>query len=171
LEDLWTVANGGKPSPAPTPSPAPSSGPSYYTGIEQQLAVVCADSPNPRDLAAYAAAASADTFGPTAAWNSFGCADWSAAAAQDRYSGPWNRPTASTILVIGNTGDPWTAYQDSVAMSHELANARLLTVDGYGHTMTANPSTCAMNDMVNYTITGALPAPGTVCQQGTNPFP
>jgi hypothetical protein len=56
-------------------------------------------------------------------------------------------------------------------MSHELARARLLTVDGYGHTTGSNPSTCAMNDVVNYTITGALPAPGTVCQQNVTPFP
>jgi hypothetical protein len=26
-------------------------------------------------------------------------------------AGPWNRPTAGTILVIGNTGDPVTPYQ------------------------------------------------------------
>jgi pimeloyl-ACP methyl ester carboxylesterase len=177
LQQLWTAAVGGKPSPSPTPtqpptpSPSPSSSPSYYWGIEQPLAVVCADSPNPRDLAAYAAAGTASTFAPTAAWNSFGCADWPAAAAQDRYTGPWNRPTASTILVVGNTGDPWTAYRDSVAMSRDLARARLLTVDGYGHTTGENPSACAINDMVNYTVTGALPAPGTVCQQNTNPFP
>jgi hypothetical protein len=56
-------------------------------------------------------------------------------------------------------------------MSHELAHARLLTVDGYGHTTGENPSTCAINDMVTYTITGALPAPGTVCQQNATPFP
>ncbi|HEY3958027.1 MAG TPA: alpha/beta fold hydrolase, partial [Streptosporangiaceae bacterium] len=138
LQQVWTAATGGTPeaaaAPSPTPSPAPSPGPGYYTGQEQQLAIVCADSPNPRDLTAYAAAAAAGTFGPTAAWNSFGCADWPAAAAHDRYTGPWNRPTASTILVVGNTGDPWTAYQDSVAMSRDLARARLLTVDGYGHT-------------------------------------
>ena len=96
---------------------------------------------------------------------------WPAAAAQDRYAGPWNRPTASTILVVGNTGDPWTGYQDSVAMSSELARARLLTVDGYGHTTGENRSTCAIGDMVSYTLTGALPAPGTVCQQNINPFP
>lgn len=172
LQQVWTAATGGKPSPAPAPSPAPSpSSPSYYWGIEQPLAIVCADSPNPRDLAGYIAAAAAGTFGPVAAWNSIGCVDWPAAAAQDRYTGPWNRPTASTILVVGNTGDPWTAYQDSVAMSRELARARLLTVDGYGHTTGENPSTCAINDMVSYTITGALPAPGTVCQQNATPFP
>jgi pimeloyl-ACP methyl ester carboxylesterase len=175
LEQLWTAATTGatpSPSAAPSPSTGPSaSGPSYYTGPEQQLANQCADSPNPRDLAAYAAASAVNTFAPVAAWDLYGCADWPAAAAQDRYAGPWNRPTASTILVVGNTGDPWTAYQDSVAMSRDLARARLLTVDGYGHTTGSNPSTCAFGDMINYTLTGALPPPGTICQQNINPFP
>ncbi len=80
-----------------------------------------------------------------------------AVAAQDRYAGPWNRPTASTMLVLGNTGDPVLPYQDSVAMSRDLAHARLLTVDGYGHTEAANPSTCATNDEIRYLLTGALP--------------
>jgi len=174
LQQLWTAATGGKPSPSPTPSPSltlPLSGPSYYTGLEQQLAIQCADAPNPRNVAAYPAAAATGTFAPAWAWNNYGCADWPAAAAQDRYTGPWNRPTASTILVVGNTGDPDTAYQDSVAMSRDLARARLLTVDGYGHTTGENPSTCAIDDMITYTLTGALPAPGTVCQQNINPFP
>jgi TAP-like protein len=108
---------------------------------------------------------------PTTVYNTLGCADWPAAAAQDRYTGPWNRPTASTILLIGNTGDPITAYQDSVAMSHLLARARLLTVDGYGHTTVNNPSACPIAAAVNYTVNGVLPAPGTVCQQNINPFP
>ncbi len=174
LQQLWIVATGGKLSPSPTPSPAPApptSGPSYYFGVEQQLAIMCADSPNPRDPAAYAAAAAAGTFAPGYAWTTLGCADWPAAAAQDRYTGPWNRPTATTILLLANTGDPVTAYQDSVAMSRDLARARLLTVDGYGHTTGNNPSTCAINDAVTYTLTGALPAPGTVCQQNGTPFP
>jgi len=173
LQQLWTVAHGGKPSSSPAPGPGPGgqSGPTYYSGEEQHLAIMCADSPNPRDPAAYAAAAAMGTFAPAYAWTTLGCADWPAAAAQDRYTGPWNRPTASTILLLANTGDPVTAYQDSVAMSHDLARARLLTVDGYGHTTGNNPSTCAINDAVSYTLTGALPAPGTVCQQNTNPFP
>lgn len=185
LQQLWAAATGGQPSPPPTPSPSatpslsptpsPSptsgSGPGYYTGAEQQLAIQCADSLNPRDPAAYTAAAATGTFAPIAAWNLFGCADWPAAAAQDRYRGPWNRPTASTILVVGNTGDPWTAYQGSVAMSRDLARARLLTVHGYGHTTGNNPSTCAFSDIIKYTVTSALPAPGAVCQQDINPFP
>jgi len=175
LQQLWTAASGGRPAPSAAPGPAasqpPAADPGYYTGPEQQLAIQCADSPSPRDVAAYAAASTPGTFAPIAAWNIFGCADWPAAAAQDRYAGPWNRPTASTILVVGNTGDPWTPYQDSVAMSRDLARARLLTVDGYGHTTGSNPSTCAINDVVTYTISGNLPAPGTVCQQNATPFP
>jgi hypothetical protein len=175
LQELWMASTGGRPAPSPAspataPSGPPPAAPSFYTGEEQTLAIFCADSPNPRNPAAYAAAAASGTFAPTFAWQTEGCADWPAAAAQDRYTGPWNRPTASTILLLANTGDPITAYQDSVAMSHDLARARLLTVDGYGHT-TGKTSTCAVNDVVRYTLTGALPAPGTVCQQNGTPFP
>jgi hypothetical protein len=55
-------------------------------------------------------------------------------------------------------------------MSRDLARARLLTVDGYGHTTGENPSTSAIDDIVRYTLHGALPAPGTVCQQNATPF-
>jgi pimeloyl-ACP methyl ester carboxylesterase len=173
VQELWAAATGSKlsPSPAPGSAPASPSSGSYYFGVEQQLAIMCADSPNPRDPAAYAAAAARGTFAPEYAWTTLGCAHWSATAAQDRYTGPWNRPTASTLLLLANTGDPITAHQDSVAMSHDLARARLLTVDGYGHTTGSNPSTCAIDDAVTYTLTGALPAPGTVCQQNGTPFP
>ena len=75
------------------------------------------------------------------------------------------------MLVLGNTGDPVLPYQDSVAMCRDLAHARLLTVDGYGHTEAANPSTCATDDEIRYLLTGALPPPRTVCQQNAAVFP
>ena len=80
-------------------------------------------------------------------------------------------PHRRTILLIGNTGDPTTPYQGSVALARELARARLLTVDGYGHTEQANPSTCALDDEVRYLLTGALPPAGTICPQDAAPFP
>jgi TAP-like protein len=143
--------------------------------VEQTWAVLCSDSPNPRDPAAYSAAArraytQSGAFGLKEAWASEACADWPAAAAQDRYSGPWNRPTASTILVVGNTGDPVLPLRDSVAMSRDLARARLLTVDGYGHTEGSNPSTCATDYELRYLLTGALPRPRTVCKENAAPF-
>ena len=147
-----------------------------YAGPEQEIAATCADSPNPRDPRAYPVAArlalrGSGLVGPPLAWQTEMCAAWPAAAAQDRYAGPWNRPTASTILVMGNTGDPITPYQGSVAMSRDLARARLLTIRGYGHTEYKNPSTCATNYEVSYLLTGKLPPAGTSCPQNAVPFP
>jgi hypothetical protein len=55
-------------------------------------------------------------------------------------------------------------------MSQDLADARLLTVDGYGHTALANPSSCVNAAEDSYFATGALRPPGTVCHQDTLPF-
>ncbi len=177
LQQLWVASSVGRPpAAAGVPVTAASVLPAFYSGWEQMLAVLCSDSPNPRDPAAYLAAGRrartrSGAFGPEKAWMTEACADWPAAAAQDRYAGPWNRPTATTILVLGNTGDPNTPYQASVAMSRDLARARLLTVDGYGHAEAGNPSTCATNYETRYLLTGALPPPRTVCQENATPFP
>ena len=177
LQQLWAASSADRPPAATSVAvTAASVLPAVYTGWEQTLAVLCSDSPNPRDPAAYLAAgrsayARSGAFGLEQPWKTEACADWPAAAAQDRYSGPWNRPTASTILILGNTGDPFTPYQNSVAMSRDLARARLLTVDGYGHTEAGNQSACATNYEVRYLLTGALPPPGTVCKENATPFP
>ena len=83
---------------------------------------------------------------------------------QDRYTGPWNHRTASPILVIGNTGDPITPYRD-------LARARLLTVNGFGHTENLNPDACATSYEIRYLETGALPPPAPSASQTLQPFP
>jgi pimeloyl-ACP methyl ester carboxylesterase len=150
--------------------------PAATAGLEQQLAVVCSDGPNPGDPGAYPglarrAYARSGGFGTEFTWEAEQCAQWPTVAGQDRYAGPWNRRTAAPILLIGNTGDPTTPYQGSVALSRELARARLLTVDGYGHTEQANPSTCALDDEVRYLLTGTLPPAGTICPQDAPPFP
>jgi pimeloyl-ACP methyl ester carboxylesterase len=177
LQHLWVASSAARPPAAASlPVTAASVLPAVYTGWEQTLAVFCSDSPNPRDPAAYLAAGRraytrSGPFGLEQPWKTEACADWPAAAAQDRYSGPWNRPTASTILVLGNTGDPIAPYQGSVAMSRDLARARLLTVDGYGHTEANNPSACATNYEIRYLLTGVLPPPRTVCKENATPFP
>ena len=146
-----------------------------YNGPEQDFGVLCPESPNPRDpgtyvrLAALAYARSGDV-GPYWSWKDEACSGWPVTASDD-YAGPWNRPTAGPVLVIGNTGDPATPYQDSVAMSQELARGRLLTVDGYGHTELLNKSACAETYETGYLLQGTLPAAGTICQQDGTPFP
>jgi pimeloyl-ACP methyl ester carboxylesterase len=175
LQQLW-LATGAPAASAPRPAstnPA-SSAAAPYEGLEQTLAMVCSDAADPRNIHDYLAAARTGSryggFGQLAAWTEAPCAYWPAGTEQDRYTGPWNRPTAGTILVIGNTGDPVTPYQGAVAMARDLARARLLTVNEFGHTEFFNPSTCASNYEFRYLTTGQLPPQGTVCPQSLQPF-
>jgi pimeloyl-ACP methyl ester carboxylesterase len=168
---LWLAAQPGDAAGRLAP---PATAP--YAGLEQSYAMICADTADPHGSGAYAAAARlararAGGLGLYFAWSEEVCAGWPRAAGADRYAGPWNRRTASPILVIGNTGDPATPYHDAVAMTRDLARARLLTVKGYGHTEFFNPSTCAARDEVRYLTRGILPRPGSVCRQNGTPFP
>ena len=182
LQTMWAVSHGA-PTPAATaistpdtvlPSigdPADATTP--YQGREATFGVDCSESPQPRDPAEYAAQAAfaqarSGVVGLAWAWGLEACAQWPVRSA-DRYTGPWNHRTAP-ILVVGNTFDPATPYSASVAMSHDLANARLLTVHGYGHSALTNHSDCVATIEDAYFVTGALPAPGTICQQDRLPF-
>ncbi|HLI39695.1 MAG TPA: alpha/beta hydrolase, partial [Streptosporangiaceae bacterium] len=145
-----------------------------YTGTEQPIATLCDDSPNPRDPGSYPVQAAlaygrSGAFGPYVAWKTESCARWPALDA-DRYTGPWNVPTARPLLLVGNTTDPATPYQGSLAMARDLARARLLTVDGWGHTEFLNPSSCAQGYESGYLIDGTLPPAGATCQPNQRPF-
>ena len=145
-------------------------------GIEQVYALLCDDTSNPRNPGSYPAIArnaarSLGGFGPEEAWIDEPCAQWPGNGAQDRYTGPWNRPTANPVLVFGNTGDPYVNYRDSVAAARDLGNARLLTINQFGHSEALNPDACATSYEVSYLLTGALPPAGTVCQADAPPFP
>jgi pimeloyl-ACP methyl ester carboxylesterase len=176
LQQLWAAsAKSTAAAAASRASTAPAT-PSVYTGLEQQLAVQCSDSPNPRNVSAYAsdvrlANARSGGLGVAWLWGDESCAQWPGNGASDRYTGPWNRRTAHTILLVGITGDAALPYQGDLAMEHDLARARLLTIRGYGHTELNNPSTCAMNYEVSYLQTGALPKAGTACKEDASPFP
>jgi pimeloyl-ACP methyl ester carboxylesterase len=148
--------------------------PSFPSSLLGPLyAIACSDSPNPgpaafRSLDGFAYRRSGP-MGVYKLWLYLACASWAIRAA-DRYTGPWDRRTASPILVIGNTHDPNTPYSGAVAMARQLARARLLTVDGYGHTALANKSTCTLGYTARYLIDGALPPKGKKCPQDQQPF-
>ncbi|MER7581830.1 alpha/beta hydrolase [Kitasatospora sp. NPDC097691] len=167
LQALWAATE------APD-APTASLPPVVHQSPDQALAVACSDGANPPAradypaLAAFARARSGEV-GPYFAWADERCADWPARD-RDRYDGPWNHPTAQPILVVADTGDPAMPYEGSRAMARSLARARLLTVDGYGHTVLANPSDCAARHETRYLVDGVLPAPGTVCAPDQRPF-
>ncbi|MGY5128913.1 alpha/beta hydrolase [Streptomyces nigrescens] len=171
LQTLW---QGRAPDPSPVPPGPPVPHPDPYLGDEQAAAVFCGDSPNPRDPGVYhaleeASALRAGDPGRFWTWAAEPCATWPAVAAQG-YRGPWNRPTAHPVLVIGTTYDPATPYSGAQAMAKELAHARLLTHHGYGHTALLNPSSCINAYESRYFIDGTLPPAGAACRQDTPPF-
>jgi pimeloyl-ACP methyl ester carboxylesterase len=143
-----------------------------YVSIAQLLGIVCADSPNPGPggfgrVASFARNRSGPS-GEYFAWIVEPCATWPVRAA-DRYTGPFDRRTANPVLVIGVTDDPATPYEGAVAMSRQLARARLLSVDGYGHTSLSAPGACAQRHQERYLAEQILPPPGTRCR-GPRPF-
>jgi pimeloyl-ACP methyl ester carboxylesterase len=167
--DRHGAATGGL--PAPPGQAGEANGP--YSGQEQELAISCSESPSPPTQAFAAINAFAErrsgAVGPYWAWDYEPCSTWPVKAT-DIYSGPWNRYTANPVLVIGNTFDPATPYASAVAMARQLRRARLLTLDGYGHTALLNPSACIQRYEVRYFISGTLPPRGTHCRQDQQPF-
>ncbi|MBB5856205.1 alpha/beta hydrolase [Amycolatopsis umgeniensis] len=134
---------------------------------------ICADTTNPRDPAAWAKAArEADRegrgFGSYDTYLSLPCAFWPASDPA-RHTGPWNRPTAPILLLANGKGDPETPYAGAKRTERILGNARLLTLDAWGHGA-ANRSKCVDAALDAYLTYGRLPARGTVCAPDQKPF-
>lgn len=138
------------------------------------LAVQCVDSDYPRDPQAYQRLIPTEDqrqpyFGLTALFDMAQCITWPAAD-HDRYLGPWNYPRQHPILVVNNRYDPETPLWNAQATREELGDARLLTVEGYGHTTLNVHSACASDAEANYLITLQPPADGTTCSADHQPF-
>jgi pimeloyl-ACP methyl ester carboxylesterase len=85
---------------------------------------------------------------------------------EDAYGGSFAvGPSSPTPLVIGTTYDPATPYTSAIGTVQALGNARLLTMEGDGHTAYGRNSACVNSATETYLIAGTLPAAGTVCQQ------
>lgn len=177
LQMLWTSKGPAKPSAAGTASPtaamaAGAAAAQAYSGAERQSAIICSESPNPRTATASInqadfSLARAGVGSQIWPWTAY-CVGWPVKAASP-YLGPWNHHT-NPIVVVGTTGDPATPYGNAVRAAHILPGARLITVQGYGHTELANPSTCAQNLIAAYLINGVLPSQGATCAQNVPPF-
>jgi pimeloyl-ACP methyl ester carboxylesterase len=158
MQSVWTTGSAeGVDAEAPFPD------------IGGAFGINCTDSPNPGP----AAFPRFDPFTLSRAgapgrfwlWATEVCSTWPVTAPA-RYTGPWDRRTASPVLVITTTHDPATSYEAAVALSRELARGGLLTVDGYGH---GTKSACTDRYLVRYVINRILPARGARCR-GEQPF-
>ncbi|MFE2145620.1 alpha/beta hydrolase, partial [Streptomyces sp. NPDC059456] len=73
--------------------------------------------------------------------------------------------------VFGTVNHPPPPHRGPPAWGGELADARLLTNDGYGHTaLFNNGSRCISRYESRYFVDGTLPPPGTVCRPDRIPF-
>jgi pimeloyl-ACP methyl ester carboxylesterase len=161
----------GAPEPSST---AAASAPYTDNRADAYYAIQCADSLVPTSDAVYHNLAITEDqqvpgFGRLIVYDMMPCASWPAMHT-DAYDGPWNR-SRTTILVINAVHDPITPIWGAEAAVRELGNARLLKVNGDGHTsMYVEPSTCRDDAELAYLVSLRLPTRGTVCNVDQLPF-
>jgi len=141
--------------------------------IEGGVGVTCSDTDNPDSPGDWArAAAAADRrnpyFGRFWGWLSSICAWWPGVD-RDRFIGPYSAETANPVLVVGTRFDPATRYQDAVSTAGVLGRARLLTLDGWGHTSLFK-SRCIDEYTADYLLHRRLPPRGASCRPDRVPF-
>ncbi|MFC3688550.1 alpha/beta hydrolase [Aquipuribacter hungaricus] len=139
--------------------------PDYVGSLAQTTGVMCADGVQPRRAAAWEAAAdsSAGYFGPAWAWTDGPCAAWDVDTT-GVYRGPFDRTTATPLLVMNTTFDPATPYAGALALHADMPGSRLVTVEGWGHA-TIGLSLCAEAVRTAYFLTRQVPAQDVTCQQ------
>jgi pimeloyl-ACP methyl ester carboxylesterase len=125
---------------------------------------------NPHDLQQYLDAGAAAFSRFPHFWWSTGYSElpWGLYPVKPRgvFYGPFvNAPSAPTALVVATTYDPATPYAGAQRLVQELGNARLLTMDGDGHTAYPGNSQCVDAAVEAYFEDLALPPADTVCQQ------
>jgi pimeloyl-ACP methyl ester carboxylesterase len=168
------AAGDGARSPAPATSRAAALVDAYGGNSFDALnAVNCLDKQLPQDPWVYPALALSfetayRTFGRLQAFSASVCATWPVTG--ERYDGPWDRPTPNPVLVVGVQHDPATPYVFAERGTRQLADARLLTVTGFGHTSLRAVSSCAREKVNSYLRTLAVPPEGTVCPTDSAPF-
>ncbi|WP_170212146.1 alpha/beta hydrolase [Saccharothrix australiensis] len=170
--------------PAPTPPLANKhgladvragvAGDAEYLADDSYYGVNCTDKPFVRVPELFPALAAkwereSPTFGrQQAAADLLTCASWPVRH-PDRYAGPWHRHTPNPVLVVGNYYDPATQYKFSQRMARQLGNARLLTVDAFGHCILGD-SAGVDTAVTDYLVNLKAPANGQVFQPNTQPF-
>ncbi|GAB2848782.1 alpha/beta hydrolase [Lentzea nigeriaca] len=142
--------------------------------LSVNVAVECADRVFPRGQLKprlTIASAVAPLTGPALAYavpnydhaHATACTQWPVVS-RSRYAGPFTAAGAPPILVVGNTGDPDTPYQDSVALVSTLRSGHLLTHRGEGHTGFFQSEKCVAEKITAYLAEGALPPQGAFCE-------
>jgi pimeloyl-ACP methyl ester carboxylesterase len=171
---LLPLVDGIDPTPQTVELPVADGDAYSFTSTDSFFGVNCVDAPLPRMPWAYPQFAdwyekAHRTFGRQEAFAELACASWPVLP-YERYAGPWNRRTAAPLLLVNGIHDPATPLLFAKRSVRELRNARLLTLDGFGHT-SSGTSSCVTAAYVRYFVDGLLPDVGARCAQDATPFP
>jgi pimeloyl-ACP methyl ester carboxylesterase len=107
-------------------------------------------------------------FGPLRAWVGLAC-EFMPVRDTDAFLGPWNLSVKSPVLVFGTRHDPATPYQATRPYADLYPDARMVTVEGYGHG-TIGISACADQKITDYLVRLKAPADESTCTQDYKPF-
>jgi pimeloyl-ACP methyl ester carboxylesterase len=107
-------------------------------------------------------------FGALRAWVGLAC-EFMPVRDTDAFLGPWNLSVKSPVLVFGTRHDPATPYQATRPYADLYPDARMVTVEGYGHG-TIGISACADQKITDYLVRLKAPADNSTCTQDYKPF-
>lgn len=87
---------------------------------------------------------------------------------EDAFTGPWQQEVDRPVMVIGTRFDPGTPYAATEPYAAHWPDARVLTVEGWGHTVLGK-SSCADAAIETYLV-DLLAVDGATCAQDLVPF-
>ncbi|SMC58948.1 alpha/beta hydrolase [Kibdelosporangium aridum] len=134
------------------------------------IAITCADVDLPKapglwPLFARASDANVPHYGRHWLYMAQPCATWP--QPKQRYTGPWRLKSGVPALLINNRFDPVTPLTMAVKAQRAMGNARLVVVEGHGHSIVG---TCTDKIRADYLIDLRLPAEGASCEPDRPPF-
>ncbi|WP_405057165.1 alpha/beta hydrolase [Kribbella sp. NBC_01505] len=140
-------------------------------GNAMQPCVETRQTGRPLAYPAYADAADqrAPHFGRYRAWIGIQC-EFLGLTDTDAFAGPFENRVKPPVLVFGTRHDPATPYQATRPFANLWPDARMVTIEGWGHATSFGASVCADELLTKYLTTLAAPPDGSTCQQDRKPF-
>lgn len=175
-QTLATVATTGKVDHRPAPKVTKylrGKGGEDYASIGGTLANLCVDTRNgvrPEDFPAEAAAedAKGPHFGRYRAWQGLSCMVIHNED-DDVYMGGWKQTVDVPVMVVGTRFDPATPYEFTRPFADHFPDARVATLEGWGHAGTLLQSTC-MNVLAARYLVELKATDGASCRPDAEPF-
>ena len=144
-----------------------------YASVGGSLASMCMDTGQTGSPYGYPDLADAEDekaphFGRARAWVGQTC-EFMDIDDDDAYTGPWQQEVDEPVMVIGTRFDPATPYAMTEPYADDFPDARVLTLDGWGHTVLGK-SSCADAAVSDYLLTGEAQDGATCEPDDTTPF-